>query len=72
MPDDGQTRYPNEDFLKAVQDNSPASTGEVAKQVGCTRRNADIRLRKLAEQGKINRKKIAATQVWTVASETQC
>lgn len=65
----GETRYPDEDFIKAVNNNSPASTSEVAKEVGCTRRNADIRLKKLANKGEVKRKKIGASQVWILSDE---
>ncbi|WP_092694156.1 FaeA/PapI family transcriptional regulator [Halorientalis regularis] len=58
--------YTDEDFLDAVEKHSPASTSEVADEVGCTRRNADMRLKKLADDGKVKRKKIAASQVWTL------
>ena len=65
MTNGGQKRYSDEQFIQAVKKLTPASTSEVAKDVGCTRRNADIRLKELADQGRIRRKKIAATQVWT-------
>lgn len=63
----GEPLYPDEDFISAVEENTPASTAEVAEQVGCTRRNADIRLKKLVDEGKIRRKKIAASQVWVLS-----
>ena len=59
-------QYSNDDFLRAVEERAPASTSEVAEEVGCTRRNADVRLKRLAEEGKVKRKKIAATQVWSL------
>jgi len=59
--------YTDGDFLEAVEKHNPASTSEVAEEVGCTRRNADMRLKKLADAGRVQRKKIAATQVWTLA-----
>lgn len=64
-----ENRYPDEDFIEAVKEHSPASTSEVAESVGCTRRNADIRLKKLAEEKEVKRKKIAASQVWVVAED---
>jgi len=57
--------YTDEAFLDAVEKHNPASTSEVANEVGCTRRNADMRLKKLADEGRVERKKIAASQVWT-------
>ena len=63
----GEKRYPDEAFIQAIKEHSPASTSEVAESVGCTRRNADIRLKKLAGEGSVRQKKIAASQVWVVA-----
>jgi predicted transcriptional regulator len=52
-----------------VAKHTPASTSEVADEVSCTRRNADMRLKRLADEGKIKRKKIAASQVWTLVED---
>lgn len=64
--EDPRRQFSDADFLKAIEKHSPASTSEVADEVGCTRRNADMRLKRLAEEGKVKRKKIAATQVWSL------
>lgn len=53
-------------FLNAVESAEPAGTVEVAEIVGCRRQNADYRLRKLEEQGKVNKKKVGRTLVWTL------
>ena len=65
--EDPRRQYSDSDFLDAVEKHAPASTSEVADEVSCTRRNADTRLKKLADNGKVKRKKIAASQVWTLA-----
>jgi|APHM01.1.fsa_nt_gi hypothetical protein len=54
-------------LIDAAEEHTPASTSEVADEVGCTRRNADMRLKKLADDERVERKKIAASQVWTLA-----
>jgi len=64
--EDPRRQYSDSDFLDAVKKHAPASTFEVADEVGCTRRNADMRLKKLADDGTVKRKKIAASQVWTL------
>lgn len=64
--EDPRRQFLDSDFLDAVEKHAPASTSEVANEVGCTRRNADMRLKKLADDGKVKRKKIAASQVWTL------
>jgi DNA-binding Lrp family transcriptional regulator len=67
--EDPRRRFSDSDFLDAVEKHAPASTSEVGDEVGCTRRNADMRLKKLADEGKVKRKKIAASQVWTLVED---
>jgi predicted transcriptional regulator len=57
-------QYSDEDFLEAVEEHEPASTKEIADEVGCSRRNADVRLRKLAEAGEIRKKKVGNSLTW--------
>jgi len=57
-------QYSDEDFLEAVAELEPASTGEIAEAVGCSRRNADIRLRKLEEANEIQKKKVGNSLTW--------
>jgi DNA-binding Lrp family transcriptional regulator len=66
---DPRRQFADADFLDAVKKHSPASTSEVADEVGCTRRNADVRLKKLTDDGRVKRKKIAASQVWTLVED---
>lgn len=67
--EDPRRQFADADFLDAVEKHNPASTSEVADEVGCTRRNADMRLKKLADKGKVKRKKIAASQVWMLVGD---
>jgi predicted transcriptional regulator len=57
-------QYSDEDFLEAVAELEPASTREIAEAVGCSRRNADVRLRKLEEANKIRKKKVGNSLTW--------
>jgi predicted transcriptional regulator len=57
-------KYTDTDFLRAVEEYEPASTSEVAEAVGCSRRNADVRLRKLEEAGEIRKKKVGNSLTW--------
>jgi hypothetical protein len=59
--------YPVGEFLAAVRDHAPASTKEVADAVGCTRQNADYRLRQLRGDGEVRSKKVGASLVWMLA-----
>ena len=54
------------DVLDAVRENDPAGTSEVADHLGVARQSADQRLRKLAEAGRVHRKKIGAVAVWWI------
>lgn len=62
-------QYSDEDFLDAVKEHEPASTSEVADAVGCSRRNADVRLRKLEEAGEIRKKKVGNSLMWMTSQE---
>jgi len=57
-------QYTDEEFLEAVEEHEPADTSEVADTVGCSRRNADVRLRKLEEEGEIRKKKVGNSLTW--------
>jgi len=64
-------RYGEDEILEAVGEHSPAATSEVADAVGCTRQNADYRLRQLEERGLVESKKIGAVLVWTLTDEVK-
>ncbi|PSP60217.1 hypothetical protein BRC73_03250, partial [Halobacteriales archaeon QH_7_66_37] len=51
------SEYADEEILKAVREHAPASTKEIADAVGCSRQNADRRLRQLRERGAVASKK---------------
>ena len=59
--------YPAAEFLTAVRDRAPAATKEVADGVGCTRQNADYRLRQLRADGEVRSKKVGTSLVWLLA-----
>lgn len=57
-------QYPDDAFLQAVKEHEPASTKEVADAVGCSRRNADVRLKRLAEDGVVRSKLVGNSLTW--------
>ena len=69
--DRGQFRseHPDQEFLDLVAENQPATTKEVADGIGCSRRNADYRLRRLADDGRVSKKKAGTSLVWMVENE---
>ena len=58
------SKYSDEDFLEAVEEHEPASTSEVAGAVGCSRRNANVRLDKLEEAGEVQSKMAGNSLIW--------
>ena len=61
--------YTEGDFLSAIESLQPAGTREIANTVGCSRQNADYRLREFAEENKVSAKKIGNSLVWTRSEE---
>jgi len=75
MPDqphtDGQFGeiYPESEFIQAIESLQPAGTQEIANRVGCSRQNADYRLREFAKDDKVDGKKIGNSLVWMRSEE---
>ena len=57
-------QYSDEEFVEAVGEHEPASTTEVAETVGCSRRNANVRLDKLEEAGEVQSKMAGNSLIW--------
>ena len=62
-------QYDDEEVLDAVRDHEPAGTSEVADALGCTTQNADYRLRKLRDAGRVESKKVGRSLVWTLSRD---
>jgi len=56
--------YSEDEFISAIESLQPAGTQEIADRVGCSRQNADYRLREFAKDDKVNQKKIGNSLVW--------
>jgi DNA-binding MarR family transcriptional regulator len=65
-PGNFQTEHNDREYLAAVAEHEPAGTAEIADAVGVTRQNADQRLRRLQDDGKLACKKIGTSLVWTL------
>ncbi|PSP55378.1 transcriptional regulator [Halobacteriales archaeon QS_1_67_19] len=61
-------QYPDSDFLEAIEAGNKG-TNDIADAVGCERRTADYRLRKLEETGKVTGEKIGRSLVWSIEDE---
>lgn len=59
--------YTDEQYIDAVNGLKIASTGDVAKEVGCKPRNAGIRLSRLCTEGKIAKMNVGARWIWMPA-----
>jgi predicted transcriptional regulator len=58
-------QYPDEAFLEAIEEGYQG-TREIADAVGCNRRTADHRLRKLEDEGVVTSEKIVRSLVWSI------
>ena len=69
--DQGRYRreYSDQDFIAAVRKHDPAGTGDVADELGIAIQSADYRLRLLEEGGKLSKKKVGRSLVWSVTNE---
>lgn len=59
-----------QEVIEAIQTHSPAATSEVADELDMTRQGADARLRRLHEAGVVDKKKIGASLVWFIDTNT--
>ena len=57
-------QYPDERFIEVVKDSTPASTSEVAEDVGCSSDNAYRRLKSLEEAAKVESKMAGNSLIW--------
>ena len=57
-----------DEIIEAVERNEPAATQEIADELEMTRQGADYRLRLLAEEGRVSKKMVGNSLVWTVGS----
>lgn len=64
-----RAEHSENDVLAAVRKHSPAATSEVGEELDIARQSADYRLRKLADEGRVAKKKIGASLVWTAVEE---
>lgn len=66
--EDGQfeSEHTDGEVIAAVQANEPAGTKEVADVLGIARQSADYRLRGLCEEGRVLKKKVGNSLVWSV------
>lgn len=55
----------DEELLGAVGELEPAGTVDVGEAVGLARQNADYRLRRLEERGRVESRKIGGALVWS-------
>ena len=61
-----EATFTDEELVDAVRENEPASTKEVGDAVGCSRQNADYRLRNLEDEGRVKSKMVGNSLVWMV------
>lgn len=64
-----QPDHEDDEYVDAVRECEPAATSEVAGKVGVPRQNADRRLRRLEDQGRVRSKMVGNSLVWMPASD---
>jgi len=61
-----RTAYTDEDFLSVIREGDQPSTPEIADALGCADRTALVRLHELADEGRVERRKVGAVNLWSV------
>ena len=63
-------RSPDEEFVDSVGAHDFPTTTEIADDVGCKYRTAYERLNRLADEGRVARRKIGSSLVWTTTDSS--
>ena len=58
--------YPTEDFIEVLETDGPASTTEIAEQIGCDRRTAYLKLQSLEDDEEIQSRKVGNALLWSL------
>ncbi|CAM2991758.1 MULTISPECIES: FaeA/PapI family transcriptional regulator [Halobacterium] len=64
-----EPEHTDEEVLEAVRTHEPAGTKEVADELGIARQSADYRLRSLLDEGRVSKKKVGNSLVWSAEQE---
>lgn len=64
-----EPEHTNEEVLEAVRKHEPAGTKEVADELDIARQSADYRLRRLLDEGRVSKKKVGNSLVWSVEED---
>lgn len=64
-----EPEHTDEEVLAAVRTHEPAGTKEVADELGIARQSADYRLRSLFDEGRVSKKKVGNSLVWSAEQE---
>jgi len=67
-PKNGRREYSDIEILEAIESGA-RTTPEIADELGCTRQAAGYRLRKLHEQGHVEKDSIGPTNVWELTDK---
>jgi predicted transcriptional regulator len=62
-----EPEFTDEEVISAVRVHEPAGTKEIADELGIARQSADYRLRRLLEEGRVSKKKVGNSLVWSIA-----
>lgn len=59
-------KYPMSAFLDVIKSKDQPTTGDIANEVGCNRRSALYRLRKLEDEGRVRSEKKGGYNFWKI------
>jgi DeoR/GlpR family transcriptional regulator of sugar metabolism len=62
-------KYPQEEFLQALEELGSAGTTDVSEHVGCDRRTAYLKLQSLEEEGKVASQKVGNALLWKLEKQ---
>lgn len=62
-------KYPQEEFLQALEELDSAGTTDVSEHVGCDRRTAYLKLQSLEEEGKVTSQKVGNALLWKLEKQ---
>lgn len=61
-----EREYSDEEFVRAVRENAPVGTGDVAEYVGCHHKLAYKRLTRLEDEGVVESQKVGRSLIWSL------
>jgi len=62
-----QRKFADVDFINSLEQHQPATTNDIAEDVGCKYRTAYERLQQLEDGGKVEAQKVGSSLLWSLS-----